>query len=255
MAGIDSHTKLLVRASDATTLGDVTGNHTVTNTGGVSIGAEGTSPFAGKRGFYFNNTNYLTFPNHSDFQPGSGDFTWDFWAKIVEYTTGAHAAEPFISNRSSTAAGVTIIYSRVSAPTVKTFGQVYDSGWKYAIENATFPLNTFRHVVLARNGSNLKLYIGGVLKQTTSISGALQSANIPLYLGKWGTASDTYLKGYLAEVRISTGIDRTTDSTDPLYISSGTSFTPPTSEYSEAADAGKNYILSPLINALSPLGV
>jgi hypothetical protein len=55
--------------------------------------------------------------------------------------------------------------------------------------------------------------------------------------------------GYVDELRWSVGIDRTADSNDPLYISSGTSFTPPTEAYGTSTTNATGNFTCPAITA------
>ena len=87
------------------------------------------------------------------------------------------------------------------------------------------------------SGNTVKCWLDGVLRGTTS--SASSSAN-----WSWHNASTKFhtaitnpagaaLQGYLDEIRLSKGIARTLQAGDPLYISTGTGFTPPTAAYAD----------------------
>ena len=78
------------------------------------------------------------------------------------------------------------------------------------------------------------MLLNGVLDATTTNSTSTNwtwhSSPEPFLMGRTNPGGSD-LNGFLDEVRISKGICRTQDPIDPLYISSGTGFTPPTAQY------------------------
>ena len=80
--------------------------------------------------------------------------------------------------------------------------------------------------------TNFKWYVDGVQDgSSTCLANELSCTGQPR-IGEWGGNQGWYIRGYLDQYRVQIGENPTAVSTDPLYISSGTSFTPPTSAYS-----------------------
>jgi hypothetical protein len=87
-------------------------------------------------------------------------------------------------------------------------------------------VNTWYHITVSRNGTDLKAFvngnqIGSTITDSTNFSGAAGSR--PLRIGRWqyGGGTNGYLNGYAQDIRITKGLARYT-----------ANFTPPTSQFS-----------------------
>jgi len=97
----------------------------------------------------------------------------------------------------------------------------------FALQEATsnWTTNTWYHVAVVRNGSNIKLYRDGVELTISSNIDSVPTISSALYIGSYGIfASDRSFDGYIDELRISKGIARWTSN-----------FTPGSSEYGASA--------------------
>ena len=74
---------------------------------------------------------------------------------------------------------------------------------------STFNKNTWYHLAVVRNGSNLILYINGVNVSSTTITGNLNISNNTINIG-WGGSWDGSWVGYIDDVRITNGVARYT---------------------------------------------
>ena len=76
------------------------------------------------------------------------------------------------------------------------FGVGYNDGnWNHATTVDQIPLNTWTHVAGTYDGSNIRVYINGVLKATQSYTGGtLYSSSSQFQVGK-RTDDDKYFKG------------------------------------------------------------
>ena len=92
------------------------------------------------------------------------------------------------------------------------------------------------HIAVSRVDSiNIKWWVDGVLDATATIaSGNISSTSNPR-IGHWGGGWDIPIDGYVDEYRMQVGESPQLTSGDPLYISGGTGFTPPTSAYSASS--------------------
>jgi hypothetical protein len=91
--------------------------------------------------------------------------------------------------------------------------------------------DTWYHIAVVRSGSTWTTYKDGVVYDSRTGSETLTDWSYPFIIGALGSGYVRDFKGYIDELRISKGVARTTDSNDPMYISSGTTFTPPTQSY------------------------
>jgi len=167
--------------------------------------------------FYFNgSSSYIYFADSNDWDFGTGDFTIDFWiyrvaaqsqyASIIEGTDVAKAGWSFAFD---------------NAGTKVRFVCDGPGTWTTMVETDDVPLNTWSHIALVRNGSEMKIYRDGVLKDTrTGVTYNINSNNNGLFMGL-RHGNNTYLNAYIDEMRISKGVARWT-----------AAFTPPTSKYS-----------------------
>lgn len=71
-------------------------------------------------------------------------------------------------------------------------------------------LVNFNYVVATYDGSQMKVYVNGVLDNTFSLSGSIDTASIPLFIGKRGD-NNLHFDGIIDEPRISGGIARSAD--------------------------------------------
>ena len=85
--------------------------------------------------------------------------------------------------------------------------------------SATISLNTWSHVALVKDGSNIYIFINGVQYLNTTISTVKTSGLSTLTLGA-ANAGLTSFSGYIDEVRVTKGVARYT-----------ANFTPPTAEF------------------------
>lgn len=89
--------------------------------------------------------------------------------------------------------------------------------------SSTATLNTWNHIAMVKNGTNVTLYLNGVGTSIGNVSGTPQSAaNTPLTIG---AGNNAYINGYVQDLRITKGHARYT-----------ANFTPPTAKlgYSNA---------------------
>jgi hypothetical protein len=165
---------------------------------------------------------------------GSGDYlsVADDGSNDLDFGTGDFTIETWIYATSSlTSSNLTIIDARpASGSTTGNYYFLISSTGKLRLIHAlgasdtiyestsTLSPNQWYHVVASRSGDNLRLFIDGVVENTTSVSG--KSFNATLFnIGykSYTTSSLAYWPGYLSDLRIVKGTS--------LYT---TNFTPPT---------------------------
>jgi len=167
------------------------------------------------------NSDYISTPDHDDFNVGSGDFTIDFWVRFnsvpgagVYSSFFAQFALGWINYSVSLYYGGTekwyFYYSTDGTSTQEILG----------LTSQTPLAGVWYHIAVVRNGSNFDLYIDGQKQTTKSISGTIYNSTAVAMIGANNPASPTYYNyGYIDEFRFS-NIARWT-----------TNFTPPTIPY------------------------
>ena len=151
------------------------------------------------------------------------DHTIDFWAYIESYAYGYfignvnHQSATLSSFRVYLNSNGTLDYRLYRANDTSTF-----------ITSAnTAPLNQWFHVAAVHEGTAMALYVNGVQEATGTFSDVVQDAGertVHIGAGNYGTgiwnSADSYLQGYMDEIRVSN-----------IARWSG-NFTPPTASYS-----------------------
>jgi hypothetical protein len=177
-----------------------------------------TSKF-GSGSVQFNGSSWIDTPDHADFTLGSGDFTVDFG--IYRSTTGTIQRICGQMDSANTAAQIAWqIY--IDSGNAVTF-QVRPGGSAYEVVATGLVLgaSTWYHIAGVKEGTNIKLYVDGVLKGTTAVpTTAISDSTAKVAIGRCGEYATEYYNGYVDEFRFSKGIARWT-----------ADFTPPTAEY------------------------
>ena len=217
--GIDSYTKLMLHcdgANDGTTFTDSSDSpHTVTAVADAhtdtTIKKFGTASYQGD-----GTGDWLTIPDSSDWDWGTGDFTVDWWLYNTDITrnqyiwgmyTGGYGAFQFSS--------ATQIYFYTGS------GAAYD----LTVDSGDVIQDQWQHFALQRTGSDLELFIDGVLEKTVASATHDFSGGSTFYVGAMNNnVSHSPYAGYLDEFRVSKGIAR--------YAAN---FTPPAYPYSAGA--------------------
>lgn len=217
----DSYTKLLLHCDGAdasTTFTDGTGNHTVTANGDAQVDTA-QSKFGGASVYFDGTTDYLSIPDHADWDIGSGDFTIDFWVRRngTGHLLGQIDSGHTVSNAS---------FNLYIDGSNYVIGRIASGGTWYTVTGTTaLSTGTWYHVAFIRNGNDLNLYIDGTVEGgTTDVTGI--TANNSTYqvgIGRFGEFTSSLYTGWLDEIRISTGIARWT-----------ANFTPETSAYGKS---------------------
>jgi uncharacterized repeat protein (TIGR02543 family) len=64
------------------------------------------------------------------------------------------------------------------------------------------PINTWTHLAGTYDGTNLKIYVNGVLENTVPTTGSIRTSNLPLFMGKAPWTPNNNLNGQMDEVRV-----------------------------------------------------
>ena len=177
---------------DASTL-----NHTITVNGDVT--ASTFSPHRqGRYATYFDGSgDYLTIPDHADFNMGSENFTAECWI----YPT-ASPSQPIIMGQWSGSYSWALEMSNNSSRYLRFLtnaGSIVDN-----VSSTAVPLNAWSHISLVRNGTSFVAYLNGTSVVSSTVTGALANSTDALSIG--ASASGSYaIQGYISNVRVVKG--------------------------------------------------
>ena len=204
-------------ANAGTTLHDSSlSNHTVTATNSAqlttSFAAFGTASadFVTHHG----SDPVITATNSADYQFGSGTFTIEGWV----YPTAAnnsyiiHTGLASASNKgwglsyNSATPALTFGYSTAGTATTNISGTV------------TLTLNAWTHVAADYDGSTLRVYAGGSVVGSSTLSGGLFATTAALAIGNDNNTNVAPWAGYIDEIRVTKGVARYAGAyTPPTY--------------------------------------
>lgn len=175
--------------------------------GTASLKSDGTS------------TNRLETVNTTLFNPGSGDFTLDFWLNVASLSLTYYLATKI--NTATGYGAYLIATGGASKNQVHVDIGTTGTSWDIAsdVNIGTFTANTWHHVAIVRHGSTFTGYFDGVGTSLGTSSGALYNSTTALALAGL-TGSGGPLNGHMDEIRYSSVARWTAN------------FTPPTSPYS-----------------------
>lgn len=213
IGGNDAFTTLLLHcdgANASTSFPDASATaNTVTANGAAQV-ATAQSKFGGASASFNNSaSSYLSAPNNTALQFGTGDFTIDGWVYIntlKDYNTLA-------SRRAASGVGWVLFINSIGALRWSDNTNASDSA-------DTLTAGAWHHVAWSRSGSNNYLFINGGVPTTFSNSTNFNGTE-SLLVGLDGNGMGFPMNGYIDEFRISKGIARWT-----------AAFTPPTQPYS-----------------------
>ena len=229
MSGIDSYAKLVLHCdgADASTTftDDGTTGHTVTANGDAQIDTA-QQKFGTGSGLFDGTGDYLSVPDHADWDFAAGDFTVDFWVRFNSVAANCTFAGQSTggTDRAWSIQWTTSNLLFFQYSTAASGGSANANAWSFAWTPSTA---TWYHVAVVRNGADLKAFIDGTqIGITQNIStDTIRDSAVELRIGVRNDAGSP-LNGWLDELRISKGIARWT-----------ANFTPPTEAYSADAAA------------------
>lgn len=224
MAVDDAFTKSLLHLNGAdasTTITDESGK-TWTAGGNAQIDTS-QSVFGGASLLLDGTGDYISTPDSDDFYFGTGDFTIDFRIRFNSltntqriYTQRADTNNRILFLKVDSASGNKLQFrSFVGGATRASYDMT--SNW-------TASTNTWYHLALVRNGTNLYIFIDGT-SQTLTVNTAISTNDVgnigaSVFIGQEDVLGNP-VNGWIDEVRVSKGIARWT-----------ANFTPPAAEYS-----------------------
>ncbi len=213
MPGIDSNTIFMghFNGSDGATssIDSSPLGHAITFIGTAQIDTA-QSKFGGSSLLLDGDSDYVSLPDNVCWDFGTGDFTIDFWARYSSMNTW-----PNFIDIDGNLTGVRVSWGNWVGGTF----EVYCKGTEVAFTLTTATLDQWYHIAVVRTSGSIKVFVDGVLKNTTTASGDITGLTNGVRIG-YNFGVNNYFAGWIDEFRISNIARWTTD------------FTPPTTEYS-----------------------
>jgi len=245
MAVDDSYTKALLHFNGSDTSTTFTDESGKTWTGGGTAQLDTDQKKFGTASLLLDgDSDYISTPDHADFDVGSGDFTIDFWVRF-NAVPGAGSLAALYSQRTTHSSNyaMALLYSgdfkwyfcySTNGTTQKNL---------IGMSTHTPSVNTWYHVACVRNGSNLDIYIDGNKQTTKTISGTIYNSTATPLIGAANPgAPDDFFNGWIDEFRFSKGIARWTSN-----------FTPPSEEYNIEGSIIESAVASDTMAGISPI--
>jgi hypothetical protein len=180
--------------------------HTVSENGQAQKETEQEFKFADDGvGYYFDGTgDYLSVPDHADFDFGSDNFTVEYWLKFANLTPGAAGIHISQGNYR----GAYLPYFGGSSPNITmAYYLSTGSGWDIAsgTTGGTISDTNWHHIAISRSGSNIRLFLDGVNETTITSAASIYYASEGLSIGCWWSTDsiEGAADGYFDEIRIS----------------------------------------------------
>lgn len=217
MGRYDSYTKVLLHMNGADasqTFTDEIGK-TWTAYGDAQIDTA-QSKFGGASGLFNGSTDYVTTPNSTDFNFGTGDFTIDFWLR----RDGAQAGYAGIINASTHTGIAGWSIGLGDGETANKIILATDWGGETflqaIISSSTLADATWTHVAVVRSSNTVTMYFDGTSVGTWDTAGlSINSSGVGAMIGRAHSDLGPYYKGHIDEMRISKGIARWTANFTP----------------------------------------
>lgn len=213
-----------------------TNNFTITRNGDVKV--TNFAPFAPSSSYstttnggsaYFDGTgDYLTAPDNTAFDFGSGNFTIEMWV----YRNNATNPYALFAKRNNSDSETKWISSYINTNgTIQVQLSTNGSSWAFNSATTSAAATTgWTHLAFVRNGSDFSVYVDGAKNTiSSSLSGSVFTDTNPVAIGQLGlSGSFLYtMNGYISNFRIVKGTAvytaAFTPTTTPLTAISGTS--------------------------------
>jgi hypothetical protein len=190
---------------------------TPTSNNGAAI-STAQSKFGGASLFLDGTDDYVTVPDNSGFDFGSGNFTIEYW----EYRTSTTSQSPILTRNNVQYTPYLIgWYDAAAGGNVAMYMSSGGVSWDLAsnVSMGALTTNVWTHYAVTRQGNTFRTFQNGIQISTFTSAAAFPAGSGALQIGRF--FSSYYFKGgYIDELRITKGVARYTSN-----------FTPQTSEF------------------------
>jgi hypothetical protein len=180
----------------------------ITRNGNASAGSFSPYVPTGWSAYFDGTSDYLSIPDNSAFDLGTGDFTLELWASFQELSTSTATGDDFLSGNGSGDFDFAYVNNSLR---LGRFQISWDSTFSF-----TPNLNQWYHIAYTRSSGTLRVFVDGSLIGSGSNTNSYNVTGTVL-IGIDGDSIYRPMKGYISNLRLIKGT--------AVYTSN---FTPPT---------------------------
>ena len=171
--------------------------------------SESVSNFYGKSLVFDGSNDSISYTNQSEFVMGTSDFTMECWV----YVHGTGSERTVFGLKHTGGSGWTgyKFYLNTSAAFIFYAEDAGSGGWDVGLSagNNTINVNRWQHLAVTRSGNTFRIFVDGVLKNSTTSSVDLNDTGSGFYIGQNGY-DQQWMDGNIQDVRIYKGVAKYT---------------------------------------------
>jgi len=175
---------------------------------GTTTGSTTQAKFSARSMYFDGNSDKMIIPHIPQFDFGTGDFTIEFWG----YFTALSGFQSIVGTYNNGGGWLLQMDNQASSYYVKFWmGGTNLSSRSIAGSGVSFSLNNWHHIVVSRQGTNLRTFVDGAQQGSTVTNSTNLSSTNDLYIGDINHSTvNQYFNGYLQDLRITKGLARYT---------------------------------------------
>ena len=203
-----TNTKLLVQSTDAGII-DKSQSVKALTLNGDTKSSTTQSKYLSSSMYFDGNGDWIRTSDQEGSAYGTADFTVESWV----YMTSAPSNYYYIWAQGSSTGGTNNFGIYYQSNVLK----VWHNGGAAITGTNALSLNTWHHVALSREGTNLKLFLDGTQEGSTATNSSnITSSSTGLTIARWEEINDSgYWTGYISDFRITKGLARYTANFTP----------------------------------------
>ena len=192
-------------------------NFTITRNGNATQGSftPNSVPEGYWSNFFSTANSHLSCGTNSNLALGAGDFTVEFWIFCYSYNANYQCLMEWRTNGGIPANVPAIFMTPAGLPYI-AIANAAGSAFVDIISNTVLPLHTWNHLAYVRSGTNITIYMNGVV-----VASAVNSTNLAmqtLAINDPQPSQDYLTTGYFSNVRIVKGFAVYTQSFTPSTV-------------------------------------
>ena len=196
--------------SSSTFVDSSSNNRTVTAYGNATQ-SSAQSKWGGKSAYFDGSEDYLSVPNSSAFNFGSGNWVVEFWMYASAQSLAPICHQTSLSSQTG---WILWNYDNVSAGNTTRKLTLMLNGANYILTTSgdAYADNTWTHIAVVRSGSTITMYSNGTYAASGTFSDSISDASQPFWVG--GISSSVswngtrWFNGYIDDLRVTAGSDR-----------------------------------------------
>ena len=162
--------------------------------------------------FKSSDPDWLTIADSSDFDVGSGDFTWEAWV----YPTTLSGYNGLFGKRATGSSYAPFEFA-LTGGGLAAWMSADGANWTTTLSGGSgMTANVWHHVMASRVSGTLYIGVDGNIVASASANFTVTTTTAGVSIGALGVATDSPFNGYIDEVRFTKGVGRYSGSTYPV---------------------------------------